>query len=298
LFVAVGRIRWNDSGEGVPEMKTGEGTMMKRLSLWMMLVAAVWLVGCREPESQPKPQSQPQPKPKPQPKPQPKSQPQPKATSYTGKLRHVVLFKFKDDASAAQVKAIEEKICTMPPDIPEILALEWGKDVSVEKLADGFTHCFLVSFEDPDGLKVYLPHAAHKACVELLNPSMEKVLVIDYIAGDADPPTPPILTEGKLRHVVLFQFKEGTTAEQIKAIEDKFRSLPARIPEMKAFEWGTAVGDRGANAGFTHCFFVTFDNAAGRKVYLPHPAHKEFGKLVGPSMEKVLVIDYIAADAK
>jgi len=29
---------------------------------------------------------------------------------------------------------------------------------------------------------------------------------------------------------------------------------------------------------------------------LPHPAHKEFGKLLGPSLDKVLVIDYVAKD--
>ena len=42
--------------------------------------------------------------------------------------------------------------------------------------------------------------------------------------------------------------------------------------------------------------FLPFDDAAGRKVYLPHPAHKEFVDLVGPSVEKVLVIDYIAIE--
>ena len=233
-----------------------------------MLVAAVWLAGCA------------------------------RAPSYSGNLRHVVLFKFKDDATSADVKAIEEEICAFPSSISVIEALEWGKDVSVEKLADGFTHCFLVTFENADGLKVYSPHPTHQAAVAKLKPAMEKLLVLDYIAGEAVPAIPPIQTAGKLRHVVMFQFKEGTTAPQIKAIEDKFRSLPARIPEIKAFEWGTVVGSRGANAGLTHCFFVTFDNAAGRKIYLPHPAHKEFGKLVGPSVEKVLVIDYIAADAK
>ena len=238
---------------------------MKRLGLLAMLVSTVWLAGCDQ---------------------------------APGQFRHVVLFKFKDTAPPADVKAIEDAIVAFPPTMPMITGLEWGKDVSVEKLADGFTHCFLVTFKDADGLKAYLPHPTHQAAVAKLKPAMEKLLVFDYVAGDAVPPTAPIETAGKLRHVVLFQFKEGTTAKQIMAIEAKFRSLPARIPEIKAFEWGTVVGDRGKNAGFTHCFLVTFDDAAGRTVYLPHPAHKEFVKLVGPSVEKVLVIDYIAADAK
>ena len=37
--------------------------------------------------------------------------------------------------------------------------------------------------------------------------------------------------------------------------------------------------------------FLTLKDAAGRKAYLPHPAHKAFGKLLGPHLDKVLVID-------
>ena len=46
---------------------------------------------------------------------------------------------------------------------------------------------------------------------------------------------------GKVRHVVLFKFKEGTTAEQQKTVEDAFRALPAKIPEIVGFEWGTNI---------------------------------------------------------
>lgn len=95
-----------------------------------------------------------------------------------------------------------------------------------------------------------------------------------------------------LRHVVLFKFKDDTTAEQIKTIEDAFRALPGKIPTIQDFEWGTNVSPENLSQGFTHCFFVTFRDAAGRDAYLPHPAHKEFGAVLGPYMEKVLVLDY------
>jgi len=101
---------------------------------------------------------------------------------------------------------------------------------------------------------------------------------------------------GRLRHVVLFKFKDGTTGRQIRAIEDKFRDLPDEIPEIIDFECGTDVSVENLTAGYTHCFLVTFRDAAGRDAYLPHPAHKEFGRLLGPSLDKVLVIDYIARD--
>ena len=112
------------------------------------------------------------------------------------------------------------------------------------------------------------------------------------IGGEAAGANNPSL--GKLRHVVLFKFKDGTTPEQVKAIEDAFRALPAKIPEIIDFECGADVSVENKAQGFTHCFLVTFRDAASRAAYLPHPAHKEFGKLLGPYLDKVLVIDYVA----
>lgn len=99
---------------------------------------------------------------------------------------------------------------------------------------------------------------------------------------------------GKLRHVVLFQFKEGTTPADVKKLEDAFRALPSKIPTVVDFEWGTNNSPEGLADGFTHCFLVTFQDAEGRAVYLPHPAHKEYVSLLKPHLEKVLVIDYVA----
>ncbi len=39
---------------------------------------------------------------------------------------------------------------------------------------------------------------------------------------------------------------------------------------------------------------VTFKDKAGVKVYLPHPAHKEFGVSLRGIPDKVLVIDCVA----
>ena len=99
-------------------------------------------------------------------------------------------------------------------------------------------------------------------------------------------------TQPLLRHVVLFQFKDGTPDAKVRAIEDAFRALPARIEAMRDFEWGTDVSVEGKADGFTHCFFVTFASAADRDAYLPHPDHTAFGALLRPHLEKVLVVDY------
>ena len=98
-----------------------------------------------------------------------------------------------------------------------------------------------------------------------------------------------------LRHVVLFKFKDGTPAADIKKVEDAFRALPSKIKEIKSLEWGTNNSPEGLNQGFTHCFFVTFSSEQDRAVYLPHPAHKAFGAVLQPYLDKVLVLDYWAA---
>jgi hypothetical protein len=99
-------------------------------------------------------------------------------------------------------------------------------------------------------------------------------------------------TEPALRHVVLFGFTPETTPDQLRAIEEAFAGLPAQIPEIIDFEWGTDVSVENAARGYTHCFLVTFRNEAGRDIYLPHPAHQRFVDLVRPHIAQVLVLDY------
>ena len=91
-----------------------------------------------------------------------------------------------------------------------------------------------------------------------------------------------------LRHVVLFKFKEGTTKEQIQEVEID----AGKIDAIRGFEWGTDISPEGKSKGFTHCFFVTFADEKGRDAYLPHAAHQDFVKLVGPHVEDVCVVDY------
>lgn len=100
----------------------------------------------------------------------------------------------------------------------------------------------------------------------------------------------------KLRHVVLFKFKDGSTADDVARIVAAFRGLPAKMSEIDGFEWGTDVSPEGKAGGFTHCFLVTFKTEADRDAYLPHPAHKEFVAIVGPHVDKVCVVDFWGAE--
>lgn len=95
-----------------------------------------------------------------------------------------------------------------------------------------------------------------------------------------------------LQHVVLFKFKDDAKPEDVKKIEAAFISLRSQIKEIKALEWGLNNSPENLNQGFTHCFLVSFASEKDREIYLPHPKHKEFVALLGPVLDKVLVIDY------
>ena len=97
-------------------------------------------------------------------------------------LRHVVLFAFNETATPTQLQAIERAFAALPPQIVEIKGFEWGTDVSVERLADGYTHCFLVTFASVVDRETYLVHPAHQAFVAEIQPHVAKALVIDYWA--------------------------------------------------------------------------------------------------------------------
>jgi hypothetical protein len=81
-----------------------------------------------------------------------------------------------------------------------------------------------------------------------------------------------------LRHVVLFKFKPGTSAMDIKKVEEAFSGLPSKIPQIVGYEWGTNNSPEGLDKGFTHCFFLSFNSEEDRAIYLPHPDHKAFGR--------------------
>ncbi|MFT5904694.1 MAG: hypothetical protein ACI9E1_000280 [Cryomorphaceae bacterium] len=97
-----------------------------------------------------------------------------------------------------------------------------------------------------------------------------------------------------LRHVVMFKFKDTATVEQIAAIEKAFGELPKKIKTITGYEWGTNVSKENKNEGFTHCFVVTFKDQMGLDIYGPHADHQAFVKLLLPSLDKVLVLDFFA----
>lgn len=99
-------------------------------------------------------------------------------------LQHVVFFKFKDDAAADGIRAVESAFAELPTKIDPIKRFEWGTNNSPEKHDDEFTHAFLVTFEGDADRAKYLPHPDHMAFVKVLEPVLDKVRVLDFTASE------------------------------------------------------------------------------------------------------------------
>ncbi|HEX6925305.1 MAG TPA: Dabb family protein [Longimicrobiaceae bacterium] len=99
---------------------------------------------------------------------------------------------------------------------------------------------------------------------------------------------------GSVRHIVVFRFREDATEEQIQQLTDAFRELKNKIPGIIAFEHGQNHSPEGKDQGFDHVYTITFESAAARDTYLPHPEHQAFGRLLGELgiHEDVFVVDY------
>jgi hypothetical protein len=110
-------------------------------------------------------------------------------------------------------------------------------------------------------------------------------LLVTGIAGNAG-------AAQKLNHVVSFKFKSTASVDDIKKVEQAFSALKEKIPQITSLEWGTNVSPEKHDKGFTHCWILSFKSDKDRDTYLDHPEHKAFGKIVGPVLQDVFVIDF------
>ena len=104
--------------------------------------------------------------------------------------------------------------------------------------------------------------------------------------------------KGKLVHVVSFKYKKAVTDAKQKEIADALVALKQSIPQIISVQHGKNVSKEGFDKGFHHLFIVTFANEKDRDIYLEHPKHKEFAKMLdGIIADKgIFVYDFFAKE--
>ena len=97
-------------------------------------------------------------------------------------VRHIVVFKYSEDATDDQIKEITDAFRALKDKIPGIIDFEYGVNNSPEGLNQGFTHVYLLTFENVAARDTYLPHPEHEAFGTLLKGSgiFEGAYVVDY----------------------------------------------------------------------------------------------------------------------
>ena len=101
-------------------------------------------------------------------------------------VRHVVVFKYKPEATEAQIQEITDAFKALEDQIPGIIGFEHGINNSPEGLNQDFTHVYLMTFENAEARDTYLPHPKHAAFGEILMGSgiFDGAFVVDYTPMD------------------------------------------------------------------------------------------------------------------
>jgi hypothetical protein len=94
-------------------------------------------------------------------------------------VKHIGFFEFKSDTSPDQIDQAFGVLAAMVGQVPGLLEVLHGPNSSEEGLDDGYTHCFLMTFDSPASRDGYLPHPVHEAAKAVVLPLLERVVVAD-----------------------------------------------------------------------------------------------------------------------
>ncbi len=94
---------------------------------------------------------------------------------------HIVAFKFNANYQPQEEHRLVETLLALKDQVPGIVELTAGVNTTEETdNIHGYTLGLRVTFEDQEALRLYGPHPAHQAFVQLLEGIIENVVVIDY----------------------------------------------------------------------------------------------------------------------
>ena len=94
-----------------------------------------------------------------------------------------------------------------------------------------------------------------------------------------------------IRHVVLFTWKDGTNEEQMLAVVEALKQLPAAIPQLRDYQFGPDLGISDDTADFA----VVADCASvdDWRAYIDHPEHQRVVReVVAPIRESRIALQY------
>ncbi|GGH48370.1 Dabb family protein [Microbacterium album] len=97
-----------------------------------------------------------------------------------------------------------------------------------------------------------------------------------------------------IRHLVLRQYKDGVTPQQISELESRTRGL-AEIPGILNVITGPNLGLVPRSDGFDNVTLIDLESPDTLRDFIAHPIHKETAALSSQLVERSIILD-IALD--
>jgi hypothetical protein len=87
-----------------------------------------------------------------------------------------------------------------------------------------------------------------------------------------------------IRHVVMLSWNDKCNDEAVAAVTEGLAGLPAKIPQIRSYQFGPDVQIDRRNADYV--LIGDFESEEDYQVYVSHPAHVEFmTKLTAPILD-------------
>ena len=93
-----------------------------------------------------------------------------------------------------------------------------------------------------------------------------------------------------IKHVVCLKFRPGTGETEIEGLTKALGALPAKIPEIRSFEFGPDI--LRTERSFDYALVATYEDLEALKRYQAHPDHLPVLAKVREITEKVLAVDF------
>lgn len=93
-----------------------------------------------------------------------------------------------------------------------------------------------------------------------------------------------------IRHIVLFKFKNGVTAEEKEGLARELRNLGRTIDRLRSIE--VAMDAAGKHNSYDMALNALFDNMEDVSAYAVHPAHVKAVDNVNRLCESHVKVDY------
>jgi hypothetical protein len=91
-------------------------------------------------------------------------------------------------------------------------------------------------------------------------------------------------------HLVFLTVREGASQEEIEDLLSSIRALRDEVPS--AVDLSVGEDFSGRSGGHTHALFVRFEDTAGLREYMEHPAHLAVVEKLDATTTGRIVVDY------